>query len=84
MRDTPMIINTDKIRFRNMMTGYIGVYGTQDNPYSSDYDVRTADEAENMASSLVGIAKNCKTKPINYVRYCVTFDLAKLIYATNL
>jgi IMP cyclohydrolase len=54
-----MIINTDKIRFRKM-TDYIAVYGTQDNPYSSDYDVLTADEAANMASSLDGIVDKLK------------------------
>lgn len=54
-----MIINTDKIRFKNI-GGYIAIYGAQDNPYSSDYDLLTAQEAENMASSLSGISEKLK------------------------
>lgn len=56
-----MIINTDKIKFRTLTDrGYIAVYGTQDNPYSSDYDLLTPDEARNMASCLDGIVDKLK------------------------
>ena len=56
-----MIINTDKLRYRVLMGGrYIAVYGTQDNPYSSDYGLLTKAEAENAASTLDSIAEKKK------------------------
>ena len=56
-----MIINTDKLRYRMLTDGrYIAVYGTQDNPYSSDYGLLTKAEAENAASTLDSIAEKIK------------------------
>jgi len=61
-----MIINTDKLKYRMLSSGeYIAVYGTQDNPYSSDYDLLTKDEAINTASTLDSISEKIKDEAEN-------------------
>lgn len=56
-----MIINTEKLRYRRLNNRkYIAVYGTQDNPYSSDYDLMDACEANNAASNLDSISDKLK------------------------
>lgn len=51
-----MIINTDLLRFRKVSDTYVGVYGTQGNPYSTNYDLLDKQESEQMAESLESIA----------------------------
>lgn len=42
------------------MVDYVALYGTQENPYSSNYDVLTPIEAVDVASLLEGIADRIK------------------------
>jgi hypothetical protein len=50
-----MIINTDLLKTRKEGT-YVAIYGTQENPFSGNYDLLYRDEAENMADALRKIA----------------------------
>lgn len=47
-----MILNTDSLRVRLNLSGYIAIYGTQDHPYSQNYDLLDANEAERMVAEL--------------------------------
>lgn len=54
-----MIINTEKIKFRPLAVGsgnYIAIYGTQENPFSSNYDLMDLNEAFEMAKKLEEIS----------------------------
>jgi hypothetical protein len=48
-----MILNTEKIKVRlTLARDYIAVYGTQDNPFSSNYDFMDEQEAAELSLEL--------------------------------
>jgi hypothetical protein len=52
-----MIINTEKLQHRRLWgRDYIAEYGTQDHPYSSNYELLTDAEANQRAEELDAIA----------------------------
>jgi hypothetical protein len=52
-----MIINTDLLKTRKS-GNFIAIYGTQENPFSKNYDFMFRDEAERMATTLRKIAED--------------------------
>ena len=50
-----MIINTDLLKTRKS-GNFIAIYGTQENPFSANYDFMYRDEAEKTATALRKIA----------------------------
>lgn len=52
-----MIINTDLLKTRKSGQ-FIAIYGTQENPFSTNYDFLYKDEAEKTATALRKIAED--------------------------
>ena len=56
-----MIINTDLLKTRNCGQ-YIAIYGTQENPFSKNYDFMYKDEAMQTAQALLKIAEGINSE----------------------
>jgi hypothetical protein len=52
-----MILNTDLLKIRKS-GNFIAIYGTQENPFSKNYDFMYRTEAEEMATALRKIAED--------------------------
>lgn len=52
-----MIINTDTLRTRNAGK-YLAIYGTQEAPFSSNYEMLDREEALKMATALRKVARD--------------------------
>jgi hypothetical protein len=52
-----MILNTDLLKTRKS-GNFIAIYGTQENPFSTNYDFMYHDEAVKMATALQKIAQD--------------------------
>lgn len=54
-----MIINTETIRARLLTnTQYLAIYGTQVDPWSTNYDFADKEESKELAAQLLAIAQN--------------------------
>ena len=56
-----MIINTDLLKTRKS-GNFIAIYGTQENPFSANYDFMYRDEAEKTATALRKIAEDIRAE----------------------